>query len=90
MRYYVVIIIIKAIDLSLLFSLGAIANGIPGSYSLSLAIQCIWSQCARVPRIAWCILGNLVALAFSILAYYKFQDTMSNFCQLLLIMYPFI
>ncbi|KGU10195.1 NCS1 nucleoside transporter [Candida albicans P87] len=65
------------------FALGAIANGIPGSYSLSLAIQCIWSQCARVPRIAWCILGNLVALAFSISAYYKFQDTMSNFLSII-------
>ncbi|EER35721.1 hypothetical protein CTRG_00460 [Candida tropicalis MYA-3404] len=65
------------------FALGAVSNNMPGSYSLSLAIQCIWSQFARVPRIAWCIIGNLVSLAFSIPAYYKFEAALSNFLSII-------
>ncbi|EMG45824.1 FCY2 Purine-cytosine permease FCY2 [Candida maltosa Xu316] len=66
-----------------IFALGAISNNLPGSYSLSLSTQCIWSQFARVPRIVWCVVGNLVSLAFSIPAYYKFEAAMSNFLSII-------
>lgn len=60
-------------------ALSAVANNLPGSYSLTLAAQAIWSPLARFSRLGWCLLGNLVSLGLSIPAYYVFEQTMSNF-----------
>ncbi|ODV68068.1 hypothetical protein HYPBUDRAFT_152726 [Hyphopichia burtonii NRRL Y-1933] len=64
-------------------SLSAIANNLPGSYSLSLAIQAVWSPLAKFPRLGWCLIGNFVSLGLSIPAYYVFADTMSNFLSII-------
>ncbi|CAI5758522.1 unnamed protein product [Candida verbasci] len=66
-----------------IFALSGIANNLPGSYSLSIAIQCVWSKFAKVPRLIWCILGNLASLAFSIPAYYYFEEAMTNFLSII-------
>lgn len=64
-------------------ALSSIANNLPGSYSLSLSVQAIWSPLARFPRLAWCVIGNFVSLALSIPAYYVFSQTMSNFLSII-------
>lgn len=64
-------------------ALSLIANNLPGSYSLSLSVQAIWSQLARFPRLGWCVIGNFVSLALSIPAYYVFSQTMSNFLSII-------
>ncbi|GMM37871.1 hypothetical protein DASC09_051960 [Saccharomycopsis crataegensis] len=66
-----------------ILGLSTIANNLPGSYSLSLSMQAIWSQFARVPRIVWCVVGNLVSLAISIPAYYDFGEALSNFLSII-------
>lgn len=66
-----------------ILALSAIANNLPGSYSLSLAIQAIWSPLAKIPRLIWCLIGNFVSLGLSIPAYYVFADTMSNFLSII-------
>lgn len=60
-----------------------ISNNLPGSYSLSLATQAIWSPLARFPRLGWCLIGNFVSLALCIPAYYVFAETMSNFLSII-------
>lgn len=62
-----------------ILALSAIANNLPGSYSLSLSIQALWSPLAKFPRIGWCIAGNFLSLGLSIPAYYVFSQAMSNF-----------
>lgn len=69
--------------LVVILALSAVQNNLSGGYSLSLAIQCIWSKFAKVPRIAWCIAGNLISLAFAIPAYYVFESAMSNFLSII-------
>lgn len=66
-----------------LLSLSAIANNLPGSYSLTLSIQAIWSPLAKFPRLGWCIVGNFVSLALSIPAYYVFEAAMTNFLSII-------
>lgn len=62
-----------------ILAMSAIACNLPGSYSLALATQAIWSPLAKVPRLAWCLFGNFLSLALAIPAYYVFEQTMSNF-----------
>lgn len=64
-------------------SLSAIANNLPGSYSLALSAQAIWSPLAKFPRLGWCVIGNFVSLALAIPAYYVFEQTMSNFLSII-------
>lgn len=64
-------------------ALSGVANNLPGSYSLSLAIQAVWSPLARFPRLGWCIIGNFVSLGLSIPAYYVFEAAMSNFLSII-------
>ncbi|CAH2354008.1 purine-cytosine permease Fcy2p [[Candida] railenensis] len=66
-----------------ILALSGVANNLPGSYSLSLAIQAVWSPLAKFPRIGWCFVGNFLSLALSIPAYYKFSATMSNFLSII-------
>lgn len=66
-----------------LLGLSTIANNLPGSYSLSLSVQAIWSEFAKVPRLFWCVLGNVVSLAISIPAYYDFSTAMENFLSII-------
>lgn len=66
-----------------ILALSSIANNLPGSYSLSLAIQAVWSPLAKFPRLGWCLIGNFVSLGLSIPAYYVFADTMSNFLSII-------
>lgn len=66
-----------------LLSLSAIANNLPGSYSLALAAQAIWSPLAKFPRLGWCVIGNFVSLALAIPAYYVFEEAMSNFLSII-------
>lgn len=68
---------------SVILAMSAIANNLPGSYSLALATQAIWSPLAKFPRLGWCLIGNFVSLALSIPAYYKFAATMSNFLSII-------
>ncbi|CAK9438053.1 uncharacterized protein LODBEIA_P23930 [Lodderomyces beijingensis] len=69
--------------LVVLLALSAVQNNLSGGYSLSLAIQCVWSKFQKIPRIAWCILGNLISLGFAIPAYYVFESAMSNFLSII-------
>ncbi|KAI3405598.2 hypothetical protein KGF56_001616 [Candida oxycetoniae] len=69
--------------LIVVLALSAVQNNLSGGYCLSLAIQCVWSRLAKIPRIAWCILGNLVCLGFAIPAYYVFFEAMSNFLSII-------
>lgn len=62
-----------------ILALSAIANNVPGSYSLALAAQAVWSPLARFPRLGWCLIGNFVSLGLAIPAYYVFAAAMSNF-----------
>lgn len=64
-------------------ALSAIANNLPGSYSLSLSVQAVWEPLARCPRLFWCFLGNFISLALSIPAYYVFKEAMSNFLSII-------
>ncbi|KAK6455222.1 permease for cytosine/purines, uracil, thiamine, allantoin-domain-containing protein [Scheffersomyces xylosifermentans] len=66
-----------------LLALSGIANNLPGSYSLSVSIQCTWSYCAKIPRLLWCFAGNFLSLALSIPAYYVFEAAMSNFLSII-------
>lgn len=66
-----------------ILALSAIANNLPGSYSLALSMQAIWSKLARFPRLGWCVIGNFVSLGLSIPAYYVFEDTMTNFLSII-------
>lgn len=66
-----------------LLALSLIANNLPGSYSLSLSAQAIWSRFARIPRLLWCVVGNFVSLAISIPAYYHFSAALSNFLSII-------
>lgn len=66
-----------------LLALSSIACNLPGSYSLSLAVQAIWSPLAKFPRLGWCLLGNFLSLALSIPAYYVFEATMTNFLSII-------
>lgn len=66
-----------------ILALSAIANNVPGSYSLALAAQAIWSPLARFPRLGWCLIGNFVSLGLAIPAYYVFAETMSNFLSII-------
>lgn len=66
-----------------LLFLSTIANNLPGSYSLSLSVQCVWSRLAACPRLFWCVLGNVISLAISIPAYYSFAAAMSNFLSII-------
>lgn len=66
-----------------ILALSAIANNLPGSYSLALATQAIWTPLAKFPRLGWCLIGNFVSLGLSIPAYYVFEQTMSNFLSII-------
>lgn len=66
-----------------LLGLSSIANNLPGSYSLALAVQAIWLPLARFPRLGWCLIGNFVSLGLAIPAYYVFSETMSNFLSII-------
>lgn len=66
-----------------ILALSAIANNLPGSYSLALSCQAIWSPLSRFPRLGWCIIGNFVSLGLAIPAYYVFLQTMSNFLSII-------
>ena len=66
-----------------ILALSSIANNLPGSYSLALATQAIWSPLAKFPRLGWCLIGNFLSLALSIPAYYVFADTMANFLSII-------
>lgn len=66
-----------------ILALSSVANNLPGSYSLSLAIQAVWSPLAKFPRLGWCVIGNFVSLALSIPAYYVFDSAMSNFLSII-------
>lgn len=66
-----------------ILALSAIANNLPGSYSLSLSVQAVWAPLAKCPRLFWCFLGNFVSLALSIPAYYVFEEAMSNFLSII-------
>ncbi|GMM34503.1 hypothetical protein DASC09_018280 [Saccharomycopsis crataegensis] len=65
------------------FALSTIANNLPGSYSLSLSIQAVWSKLAKIPRIIWCIIGNAISLGISIPAYYSFSSALENFLSII-------
>lgn len=66
-----------------ILALSTIANNLPGSYSLALSAQAIWSKFAKFPRLGWCLIGNFVSLAFAIPAYYVFEAAMSNFLSII-------
>ncbi|CDO93094.1 unnamed protein product [Kluyveromyces dobzhanskii CBS 2104] len=62
-----------------LLAMSTVANNIPNMYSIALGTQAMWEPLAKVPRVAWTILGNLVTLAIAIPAYYKFETFMTTF-----------
>lgn len=66
-----------------ILSFSTISSNLPGSYSLTLAIQAVWSPLAKFPRLGWCLIGNFVSLAICIPAYYVFAEAMSNFLSII-------
>lgn len=62
-----------------LLAMSTVANNIPNMYSVALGAQAFWEPLAKIPRVFWTILGNLVTLAIAIPAYYKFEEFMSTF-----------
>lgn len=60
-------------------ALSTISNNIPNMYSIALGTQALFEPLAKVPRVAWTIIGNLVTLAIAIPAYYKFETFMTTF-----------
>lgn len=69
--------------LCVLLALSTVANNIPNMYSIGLCAQAFWSPLRKVPRVFWTIAGNFVTLAICIPAYYKFEDVMENFMNLI-------
>lgn len=69
--------------LCVLLSLSLIANNIPNMYSLGLSAQAAWSPMAKVPRLVWTLAGNFATLAVCIPAYYKFEEVMDNFMNMI-------
>ncbi|ODV82340.1 purine-cytosine permease [Suhomyces tanzawaensis NRRL Y-17324] len=68
--------------LCVLLALSTVANNVPNMYSMALSSQAFWSPLARIPRVAWSLVGNFATLAISIPAYYKFDSFMSQFMSL--------
>lgn len=66
-----------------ILSFSTISSNLPGSYSLTLATQAIWSPLAKFPRLGWCLIGNFISLAICIPAYYVFAEAMSNFLSII-------
>ncbi|SCV99675.1 LAFE_0A08416g1_1 [Lachancea fermentati] len=62
-----------------LLAMSTVANLIPNMYSIALGTQALWEPLAKIPRVFWTCLGNLLTLAIAIPAYYKFNTFMSNF-----------
>ncbi|AGO11701.1 AaceriADL074Wp [[Ashbya] aceris (nom. inval.)] len=60
-------------------AMSTVANNIPNMYSIALSTQALWSRFARVPRVAWTLLGNMCSLIIAIVAYYKFETFMTSF-----------
>ncbi|AET39397.1 cytosine permease Ecym_4335 [Eremothecium cymbalariae DBVPG len=60
-------------------AMSTVANNIPNMYSIALSTQALWAPLARIPRVAWTLLGNLLTLAIAIPAYYKFESFMTIF-----------
>ncbi|WPK27216.1 hypothetical protein PUMCH_004593 [Australozyma saopauloensis] len=69
--------------LCVLLALSTVANNIPNMYSASLSAQAFWSPLRKIPRVFWTIFGNFVTLAICIPAYYKFEEVMENFMNLI-------
>lgn len=62
-----------------LLAMSTIANNVPNMYSIALSAQALWSPFAKVPRAAWTVFGNAVALAVGIPACYYFDGFMEYF-----------
>lgn len=69
--------------LCVILALSTVANNVPNMYSIGLSAQAAWSKLAKIPRVCWTIAGNFVTLAICIPAYYKFEDVMENFMNLI-------
>lgn len=69
--------------LCVVLALSTVANNIPNMYSASLSAQAFWSPLRKIPRVFWTIFGNFVTLAICIPAYYKFEEVMENFMNLI-------
>lgn len=69
--------------LCVLLSLSLIANNIPNMYSVGLSAQAVWSPLSKVPRYIWTVAGNFATLAVCIPAYYKFEEVMGNFMNII-------
>lgn len=61
-----------------ILSLSTVANNVPNMYTNSLSAQAIWSRFAKLPRIAWTLIGTAFAVAIAIPAGYYF-DTFLNY-----------
>lgn len=62
-----------------LLAMSTVANNIPNMYSIALGTQAMWEPLAKVPRVLWTCVGNLLVLAIAIPAYYKFESFMTKF-----------
>lgn len=62
-----------------LLAMSTVANNIPNMYSIALATQAMWEPLAKIPRVIWTVVGNLIVLAIAIPAYYKFDTFMTTF-----------
>ncbi|CCH43163.1 Purine-cytosine permease FCY21 [Wickerhamomyces ciferrii] len=68
---------------AVILALSTVANNIPNMYTIALSTQAFWSGFAKVPRIVWTIVGNFLTLAICIPGYYKFEDVMENFMNMI-------
>lgn len=69
--------------LCVILALSTVANNIPNMYSASLSAQAFWSPLRKIPRVVWTLAGNFVTLAICIPAFYKFEEVMENFMNLI-------
>jgi NCS1 nucleoside transporter family len=68
---------------AIILALSTVANAVPNMYTMAFCAQAFWSKFAKVPRALWSIIGNLLTLAICIPAFYKFEDFMENFMNLI-------
>lgn len=69
--------------LCVLLALSTVANNVPNMYSVAMSAQAFSSYMKKIPRVVWTVAANFITLAICIPAYYKFEDVMENFMNLI-------
>jgi NCS1 nucleoside transporter family len=62
-----------------ILALSIIANNCPNIYSVSLSLQLLARQSARIPRFIWTFIGTVIYVAIAIPGYDHFESVLENF-----------